>query len=136
MGKGQGKEEVQGESGGFKPGEIVAGGEALQPVLYALTIEKLFPEASVESGRLYYCTATGGFEERSVPLDAQARDSAKTVAEVIGQALAEPFLPAAPDEGACRWCDYQTVCGPYEEQRTGRKWKPALEGLTRLRKLA
>ncbi len=75
-------------------------------------------------------------EARSVIRDAQARESAKTVAEVIGQALAEPFLPAAPDEGACRWCDYQTVCGPYEEQRTGRKWKPALEGLTRLRKLA
>ena len=60
---------------------------------------------------------------------------AGTVAEVIGQSLAEPFLPAAPDEGACRWCDYQTVCGPYEEQRTRRKWKPPLEGLAKLRKL-
>jgi CRISPR/Cas system-associated exonuclease Cas4 (RecB family) len=119
----------------FKPGEIVARGEALQPVLYALAAEKLFPEETVESGRLYYCTATGGFEDRTVALDAGARNSAQTVADVIGQALGEPFLPAAPDEGACRWCDYQVVCGPYEELRTRRKWKPPLEPLTKLRGL-
>ena len=120
----------------FKEGAVVAGGEVLQPVLYALAIEQLFPEADVESGRLYYCTTSGNFEERSVPLDARARDSARTVSDVVGQALTEPFLPAAPAEGACRWCDYQTVCGPYEEFRTGRKWQPALEGLHTLRKLA
>ena len=118
-----------------EPGQIVAGGEALQPVLYGLAIEKLFPELQVESGRLYYCTAAGGFEERSVPLDASARRSAQTVADVIGQALGEPFLPAAPAQGACRWCDYRSVCGPYEELRTARKWKPALAPLAKLREL-
>jgi len=119
----------------LKRGQIVAGGEALQPVLYALATEKLFPEVQVESGRLYYCTATGGFEERTVPLDSEARASAKTVAEVIGQALGEPFLPASPAEGACRWCDYQMVCGPYEELRTGRK-RPPFAPLAKLRKLS
>jgi RecB family exonuclease len=119
-----------------KPGQVVAGGEALQPVLYALAVEKLFPELSVESGRLYYCTSTGGFEERIVPLDAGARESASAVAEVIGQALGEPFLPAAPAPGACRWCDYRGVCGPYEELRTSRKWKPPLAPLAKLRELS
>ena len=61
--------------------------------------------------------------------------SAQTVAEVIGQALGEPFLPAAPAQGACRWCDYRTVCGPYEELRTARKYKPSLAPLTKLREL-
>ena len=117
-----------------KQGQIVAGGEALQPVFYALATEKLFPDATVESGRLYYCTSTGGFEERIVPLDPEARASAQTVAEVIGQALGEPFLPASPAPGACRWCDYQVVCGPYEELRTGRK-RPAFAPLAKLRKL-
>jgi RecB family exonuclease len=119
-----------------KPGQIVAGGEALQPVLYALAVEKLFPDEPVESGRLYYCTSTGGFEERTVPLDADARASARTVAEVIGQALGEPFLPAAPARGACRWCDYRTVCGPYEELRTARKYAPDVAPLKRLRELS
>jgi ATP-dependent helicase/nuclease subunit B len=119
----------------FEPGKIVSGGESLQPVLYALAIEKLFPEATVESGRLSYCTAAGGFAERNVPLGAAARESAKVVAQVIGEALAEPFLPAAPAPGACRWCDYRVVCGPYEELRTGRKPPAALEALQRLREL-
>ena len=119
----------------FASGGVVDGGRALQPVLYALAIEKLFPAAPVESGRLYYCTSTGGFEEREVPLDATARASAEAVARTIGDALAEPFLPAAPDEGACRWCDYRPVCGPYEEVRTRRKYAPPLAPLRDLRSL-
>lgn len=116
-------------------GEVIAGGESLQPVLYALAAEKLLPEQSVESGRLYYCTAAGGFVERDVALDAAARDSAERVAEVVDRALAEPFLPAAPAEGACRFCDYRRVCGPYEELRTARKHPghPGIEALRRLR---
>jgi ATP-dependent helicase/nuclease subunit B len=118
-----------------QPGQIVAGGAMLQPVLYALAAEQLFPEARVESGRLYYCTAAGGFAERVVPLDARAREAAGVVAEVVGAALAEPFLPAAPARDACRYCDYRPVCGPYEELRTARKWQAPLAPLARLRSL-
>ena len=67
--------------------------------------------------------------------DQQARDSAQQVADTIGAALREPFLPAAPADGACRWCDYQVVCGPYEQLRTARKWEQPLEPLTALREL-
>ncbi len=88
----------------------------------------------MESGRLYYCTAAGGFEEREVPLDDRARKSAAFVAQVVDGALREPFLPAAPAKGACRWCDYRSVCGPYEEQRTARKWQ-GHEQIERLRQL-
>ncbi len=118
-----------------KPGAIVDGGRALQPVFYALAAEKLFPEAAVESGRLYYCTAVGGFEEREVPLDETARASAQAVAEIVGGSLAEAFLPAAPAQGACRWCDYFEVCGPYEEVRTSHKPVDRLAPLAKLRGL-
>jgi hypothetical protein len=117
------------------PDEIVSGGAILQPVLYALALEKLFPELNVESGRLYYCTSAGRFEARAVPLDPVARESARTLAEVVGRALEEPFLPAAPAEGACAWCDYRTVCGPHEEHRTRDKPKAPLADLLRLRGL-
>ena len=40
---------------------------------------------------------------------------------MVGEALEAPFLPAAPGEGKCRWCDYRDVCGPYEELRSRRK---------------
>jgi RecB family exonuclease len=117
------------------PGAVVGGGASLQPVLYALAAEKLFPEARDVAGRLYYCTAAGGFSEVSVPLDEAARRSADRVARTIEAALARPFLPAAPAEGACRWCDYAEVCGPYEELRTRRKSRAELAELVQLREL-
>lgn len=116
-------------------GAVVGGGETLQPVLYALVVEALFPDHHVEEGRLYYCTSVGGFEERRVPLDAAARDAAALVGKTIGQALDEAFLPAAPAKDACKWCDYRPVCGPYEELRTGRKPQGRLAGLKALRRM-
>lgn len=118
-----------------EPGAIIGGGETLQPVMYALALEKLL-DARVEEGRLYYCTEVGRFEERNFPLDAHARDGAKAVADTITHALDQGFFPAAPAKGACKWCDYQSVCGPYEELRA-RKVKPKkdLVHLERLRKM-
>ncbi|MEN8183448.1 MAG: PD-(D/E)XK nuclease family protein, partial [Myxococcota bacterium] len=119
----------------FKEGGVVNGGQALQPVLYALAVEKLLPEAKVESGRLYYCTAAGGYAERVVPLDDTARRSAATVAQTLAASLEGGFLPAAPAEGACRYCDYRAVCGPYEELRVTRKPPGELAPLQALRAL-
>jgi len=117
-----------------KDGVIVGGGEVLQPVLYALVAERLL-RAPVEAGRLYYCTADGGYTERVVPLDEHSRRAAATVAEVVGRALADGFLPAAPAKDACRWCDYRRVCGPNEELRIRRKPVDRLADLQRLRGL-
>jgi len=116
-----------------EPGMLLAGGQTLQPVLYALAAEKLFPEARIEGGRLYYCTFAGDFAEHRVPLDDAARQAAGVVAEVIDDALQKGFLPAAPAADACEWCDYRVVCGPYEEQRTARKRREALASLMKLR---
>ncbi len=115
-------------------GQIIAGGKSLQPGLYALVAEKLFRgELKVDGGRLYFCTSVGGFSEITVPLDRQTRSSIAQVAEIIGEALDKPFLPAAPAERQCAWCDYQPVCGPYEELRTRRKPKRQLAPLLELR---
>ncbi len=114
---------------------VIAGGSALQPVLYALALEKLYAEAEVESGRLYYCTSTGGFEQREIGLDRAARQAADDLGRIVGEALETPFLPAAPERGACEWCDYRVVCGPYEEIRTSRKPRKKLERLAFLRSL-
>jgi hypothetical protein len=70
-----------------------------------------------------------------VPLDAEARGAARVVADALDQALARPFLPAAPAKGACNYCDYRVVCGPYEEMRASRKPSAELEALTRVREL-
>jgi CRISPR/Cas system-associated exonuclease Cas4 (RecB family) len=115
------------------PGEIISGGQALQPVFYALVLEKLLPNARVEGGRLYYSTSAGGFSDVFIPLDVEARAAAEVVAEVVGGALTDGFFPAAPEEDGCMWCDFRVVCGPYEDQRTRKKKKERLAPLLRLR---
>lgn len=117
-------------------GVVIGGGEILQPVLYALACEELLPEP-VESGRLYYCTAAGGYEERTVVLDDRSRKAARTVVETIDRALRDGFLPAAPVDRACTYCDYRSVCGPYENVRLRRKPtdRLSLQALTRLRSM-
>ncbi len=99
---------------------IIGGGRVLQPALYALAAERVLGE-SVGTGRLYYCTATGGFEERVVTLDQATRTAAAKFAGVVGGAITEGFLPAAPGRGECEYCDYRRVCGPYEEERVNHK---------------
>jgi len=117
-----------------KDGVIIGGGQHLQPVLYALACEKLL-KAPVESGRLYYCTSDGNYEERIVKLDDFARGYAGIMAETVGAALENGFLPAAPAHDACVWCDFLAVCGPNEERRVRVKPQQRLVELKALREL-
>ena len=118
-----------------KEGGVIGGGKTLQPALYALALEKLFPASTVTAGRLYYCTFTGGFEAFVTPLDTITRESVRVVADTIGRAIARGFLPAAPDERECNYCDYRSVCGTHEEQRVKRKPDAELLPLVQLRRM-
>ncbi|MEO8701869.1 MAG: PD-(D/E)XK nuclease family protein [Kofleriaceae bacterium] len=115
------------------PNAVIAGGTSLQPVLYALVLERLNPEAVVAAGRLYYCTTRGGFKVVEVPLDGEARDAARTLADTLGHHFERGFFPAAPQKDACKWCDFRPVCGPYEELRAATKATEPLIQLDRLR---
>ncbi len=112
---------------------VIGGGKTLQPVLYALAAEQVLGE-KIYAGRLYYCTAAGGYEERVVEINDPAREAARKLVAIIKESLEAGFLPAAPDARECDWCDYKRVCGPYEERRSKIKpQKPRLEALKRLR---
>jgi ATP-dependent helicase/nuclease subunit B len=113
---------------------VVGGGRVLQPLLYSLAAEKLLTEP-VDSGRLYYCTLAGGFEEREVELNDAAREKVTAVIKIIGDALETGFFPAAPDERECQWCDYRMLCGPYEQRRSSMKPPARLMALRKLREL-
>jgi CRISPR/Cas system-associated exonuclease Cas4 (RecB family) len=115
-------------------GTVIGGGETLQPVLYALVLEKLFPGQKIESGRLYYCTVAADFRAVSIPLDDAAREGALLLARTIAGALEQGFFPAAPAPRACEYCDYARLCGPYEELRATKiKRRDALRPLELLR---
>jgi len=113
-------------------GLVVGKGEALQPVLYGLAVERIFGQPVIES-RLSYCTRAGEFSERVVPMVDAARRRGLEVLELIDGAIARGFLPPAPRQKACATCDFRPVCGPLEEQRLTHKDPHALEVLSRLR---
>ncbi len=119
------------------PQAVIAGGTSLQPVLYALVLERIGPAlgatAPVTGGRLYYCTTRGGFKTVDVALGDQAREAARVLTETLAHHFERGFFPAAPDKDACKYCDYRPVCGPYEEARTRDKTKEPLAQLARLR---
>jgi CRISPR/Cas system-associated exonuclease Cas4 (RecB family) len=102
-------------------GQLIEGGKSLQPALYALVLEKLFPQQVVQGGRLYYCTTRGDFTEISVPLDEHARNAVTVLANTLREYLSKGFFPAAPAKDECTWCDYKRVCGPYEQSRLAKK---------------
>jgi CRISPR/Cas system-associated exonuclease Cas4 (RecB family) len=110
----------------------IGGGASLQPVLYSLAVEQLL-NAHVESGRLYYATQRGNYLSIELALDNKARERARLALHTIDSAIGDGFLPAAPRQGACDYCDYRPVCGPHEELRIRSKPKTRLEALYELR---
>jgi ATP-dependent helicase/nuclease subunit B len=112
----------------------INGGKTLQPVLYSLVVEAMTGEPVTE-GRLYYCTQAGGFTVHPVPLDPVARRTGLMALEVVDRGVELAFLAAAPDKGACTYCDYRMVCGPFEERRAAKKNAKALADLAALRGL-
>src|SRR6185503_16851860 len=99
---------------------VIGGGAILQPVLYSVAVEEALG-APVTSGRLFYCTAPGGFTDHEIPINETNRRAGLEVLEIIDRAIELGFLPAAPAERACTWCDFFSVCGPDEERRVRHK---------------
>ena len=100
---------------------VIGGGAMLQPVLYGLAVEQLLA-TPVVSGRLFYCTAAGGFTDHEIPLtDANRTRRARGARDRRSRHRAR--LPAAgagaraPAPGATSGA----VCGPDEEKHAARK---------------
>ena len=99
---------------------VIGGGAILQPVLYSLAIEQAL-QASVQSGRLFYCTSAGGFVDHEIPINDTNRRIGLEALEIVDRAIELGFLPAAPAPRACTWCDFLPVCGPDEPRRVANK---------------
>jgi RecB family exonuclease len=114
------------------PDLVIGGGSVLQPVLYSMVVEQALG-TKVEGGRLFYCTTAGGFVERDIPLGDYTRRQGLQALTIIDRAIETGFLAPAPAPGGCRWCDFQSVCGPREEERIKRKDPIRLADLEALR---
>lgn len=111
---------------------IIGGGSTLQPVIYAMAVHEIL-RRPVAGGRLFYCTAAGGFAEHPVPLTESTRRAGLEALEIIDRAIELGFLPPAPAERACTWCDFRPVCGPDEPEHLRRKPAGPLGDLLSLR---
>jgi CRISPR/Cas system-associated exonuclease Cas4 (RecB family) len=111
---------------------VIGGGGTLQPVLYSLAVQQALG-ATVSSGRLFYCTASGGFTDHEIPINEANTRAGLEALEIVDRAIELGFLPAAPAKGACAWCDFRPVCGPHEELRVGNKSPEKLGDLLALR---
>jgi CRISPR/Cas system-associated exonuclease Cas4 (RecB family) len=116
------------------PRTVIGGGGTLQPVIYGLAVEKLL-DKPVIGGRLFYCTAAGGFTDHPVPLSETNRRAGLEALEIIDRAIELGFLPPAPAERACTWCDFRPVCGPDEPLHLRRKPSDSIADLTALREM-
>ncbi len=111
---------------------VIGGGSILQPVLYGLAVEQALGQP-VTVGRLFYCTSAGQFPDPPIPLNEQNRRAGIEALEIIDRAVELGFLPAAPAERACTWCDFLPVCGPDEPRRIRNKSAEKLGDLEALR---
>ena len=111
---------------------IVGGGAVLQPVLYAMVVEKALG-ALVSHGRLFYCTSAGSFYSHDIPLNDMTRRAGVEVLTVVDRAIELGFLAASPAQYACDRCDFVAVCGRDVGRRVGRKPQDRLEDLLALR---
>jgi CRISPR/Cas system-associated exonuclease Cas4 (RecB family) len=120
-----------------RPPAFVGGGKALQPLLYALAAAHMLGQP-VESGRLFYSTQRGGYQQMAVLVNDRARAFLARFLGHVDASISGGFLPPAPEKEACERCDYRTVCGPYEEQRAARKDRrdERMEALIEIRGMA
>jgi CRISPR/Cas system-associated exonuclease Cas4 (RecB family) len=122
-------------SNNLNDGTVTGNGEKLQPVLYSLAVEAV-QKATVAEARLSFPTSAGGFSQFVIPITQNSRDQGLEVLRIIDDAIACGFLPPAPREKGCDYCDFRRVCGPYEEMRVTKKDQSPLESLVRLRGMA
>jgi len=113
---------------------VIGGGAMLQPVLYSVAVTEALNTA-VTSGRLFYCTAAGGFTDHEIPINDANRRAGLEALEIVDRAIELGFLPVAPADRACTWCDFRSVCGPHEEQRVRMKSADKLGDLLALRQM-
>jgi superfamily I DNA/RNA helicase/CRISPR/Cas system-associated exonuclease Cas4 (RecB family) len=116
-------------------GTVTGHGEKLQPILYSLAVEAA-RTATVGEARYSFPTSAGGFTQCIIPIDSHSRHQGLEVLRIIDASITKGFLPPAPREKGCDYCDFRVVCGPYEEIRARRKDQSGLDELSRLRGMA
>ena len=124
------------KTGGYfwKKEEQWKGGRELQLALYNRAARALFPDRDVAEAVYYYATATGEYERKACPATPEVDATLTTVLSTLDDLAAAGVFPPVAD--SCRFCDFQSLCGPFRESRAQRKSAdPRLAAFNRLREI-
>ncbi len=99
------------------------GGRKLQHALYGLAaveiLKRLVKKPTID-GAVYYFPSVKGRQTRKV-ITTQAAAKVTAVLSDLRQVIASGLFVHAPDEAACKWCDFGPACGasmgPRAEQK-------------------
>jgi len=80
-----------------------------------------------------FSTQRGGYQSFECKVDDRGIRELQVVLTTIDRMIEGGFLPAAPQQKACEFCDYQTTCGPREGIRVAKKNRDELDPLNDIR---
>lgn len=116
----------------WKQDEQWKGGTELQLAIYNLAARAAYPKHEVAEAVYYYATAAGDYKKKICAATPDAEETLRKVLVTLDGLAAEGVFPPVADN--CRFCDYQSVCGPFREERAQRKSAdPRLAAFKRLR---
>lgn len=118
----------------WKDGEQFKGGTELQLAIYNQAARSAYPGHEVTEATYYYSTAVGRYRRKGCAATAEVDETLRDVLVALdGLAAAGVFPPVADN---CTFCDFQTLCGPFRENRAERKKDdPRLASFRRLREI-
>ena len=113
-----------GTSSEYDAEDLLNDGRSLQWALYAYVVEELLGESVNRSGYLFPSSRELG---RRIEADPSAfRQEVAAELRRVGRLVqAGSFFQAADDNGACKFCDYQRVCGNVSHLKTSIRFKVA-----------
>jgi len=118
----------------WKAEEQFKGGTELQLAIYNQAARVAYPDHEVAEAVYYYSTAAGDYKRKVCAATPEVEETLRSVLVTLdGLAAAGVFPPVADN---CRFCDFQTLCGPFRENRALRKSAdPRLASFKRLREI-
>lgn len=104
----------------YKPSEYFSGGTQLQHALYTVAVEQWLRETEIDSqARVmeaeYYFPTERGRGEYVRRVQNRREELASVVAGLLESRKRGIYVPAM-DSGACRYCDYQEMCGSHADR--------------------
>ena len=100
-----------------------SGGKKLQHALYGLAavelLKRLVKKPTID-GAVYYFPSVKGRQTRKA-IKTQAAATVVKVLSDLRQVIASGLFVHAPDESACKWCDFGPACGAAMGPRAAQK---------------